>query len=96
MQNFFKLVGNSFRPFDCQVALSELQPGDTLTLIPEPTNPYDSNAVKVMSADHHLGYVAKEACADILAFIATYPSHVCRIYTKFGKTTVCELLPSDA
>lgn len=29
-------------------------------LVPEPTNPYDKNAIKVEYNGHHIGYVAKE------------------------------------
>lgn len=35
-------------------------------LQPEPTNPYDHNAIKVLAADgHHLGYVPKDMIAEI-------------------------------
>ena len=36
------------------------------TLEPEPTNAYDPNAIKVLSADgHHVGYVPKDTTAEV-------------------------------
>lgn len=36
------------------------------TLVPEPANPYDSNAIKVLAADgHHVGYVPKDTTDEI-------------------------------
>lgn len=34
-------------------------------LIPEPDNPYDSNAVKVIFDDKHVGYIKKGSCSHI-------------------------------
>lgn len=34
-------------------------PGHTCTLVPEPDNPYDKNAIKVMRDSHHIGYLNK-------------------------------------
>lgn len=58
----------SIPPFRCKIAgiphrkpdLSVLHIGDPVTLIPEPTNAYDPNAIKVLSAAGvHLGYIPK-------------------------------------
>lgn len=36
------------------------------TLVPEPDNPYDSNAIKVLAADgHHVGYVPKDMTSEV-------------------------------
>ena len=36
------------------------------TLEPEPTNPYDSNAIKILASDgHHVGYVPKDMTDEI-------------------------------
>lgn len=40
-------------------ALHGLKEGDSVTLVAEPHNPYDPNAIKVMWKEHHLGYVPK-------------------------------------
>lgn len=36
------------------------------TLIPEPTNPHDPNAVKVIIDEKHVGYIKKGSCKHIL------------------------------
>ena len=38
--------------------LDKLKVGDILTLVPEPSNKYDSNAIKIVNFDdEHLGYI---------------------------------------
>ena len=52
------------------------------TLEPEPTNPYDHNAIKVLANDgHHVGYVPKDMTAEI-RLEATLP---CRCFCYIGK-----------
>ena len=49
------------------------------TLEAEPTNPYDSNAIKILAEDgHHVGYVPKDMTAEIRKS-ATLPS-TCYFY----------------
>lgn len=51
------------------------------TLEPEPNNPYDANAIKVLAADgHHVGYVPKDMTASVRDF-STLP---CRCYFYIG------------
>lgn len=38
-------------------------------LIPEPTNPYDPNAIKVVVDGEHVGYIKKGSCASVLKLI---------------------------
>lgn len=43
---------------------------DDFQLIPEPSNPYDSNAIKVMIANsYHIGYVPREMTQKMLPFL---------------------------
>lgn len=52
------------------------------TLENEPTNPYDSNAIKILAPDgHHLGYVPKDT-TDAIRDIATLP---CSCYCYIGE-----------
>lgn len=52
------------------------------TLEPEPTNPYDENAIKILAPDgHHLGYVPKDT-TDAIRDIATLP---CSCYCYIGE-----------
>ena len=49
------------------------------TLEPEPTNPYDSNAIKILAEDgHHVGYVPKDMTAEVRKS-TTLPCH-CYFY----------------
>lgn len=51
------------------------------TLEPEPTNPYDSNAIKIVTSEgHRVGYVPKDQTADVRNF-TTLP---CRCYCYIG------------
>lgn len=44
--------------------------GMELELIPEPDNKYDSNAVKVVVGGHHIGYIPKEKCLEVLELLS--------------------------
>ena len=96
----FRLNGATFRPAECQTIVAALQPGDRVTLEPEPTNAYDPNAVKVIFAlGAHIGYVAKEAAPDVLAFLIVHPTVECLVRTKLGiRSALLELraAPPDA
>lgn len=52
---------------------------DLLSLVPEPNNPYDKNAVAIYdSQNHHIGYVGKEINAQVLDIINN-KDYTCRI-----------------
>lgn len=40
-------------------------------LVPEPTNEYDSNAIKVVIAEKHVGYIKKGSCAHVKKLMST-------------------------
>jgi len=64
----FTVAGISFRtPAERAIALS-LQPGDKLTLEPEPTNQFDPFAVKILKDGAHIGFIPKD-CSAAVAFI---------------------------
>lgn len=44
-------------------------PYDTAELVPEPENPYDPNAIKVVVAGQHIGYIKSGSCAHLLKII---------------------------
>jgi hypothetical protein len=51
----FNIAGFSYRG-----SLKDVKKGDILQMVPDPTNPYDSNAIKIVSKDgKHLGFVPK-------------------------------------
>lgn len=53
---FMRVAGTSFRQND----VMKVQKGDEAMLIPDPRNPYDENAIKVMVGKRHVGYVPKD------------------------------------
>lgn len=44
-------------------------PYNTATLVPEPENPYDSNAIKVLVGGKHIGYIKSSSCSHLLKMI---------------------------
>lgn len=51
------------------------------TLEPEPTNPYDPNAIKILSEDgHHVGYVPK----DTTQAVRNFTNLPCQCYIYIG------------
>lgn len=59
----FEVAGVNYRIEDFRKA--EVKYGDVLALVPEPTNPYDRNAVKVMKGTIHIGFVPRHSTALI-------------------------------
>jgi hypothetical protein len=59
------VAGVSFRPE--AVADASFDPGQRLTLVPEPENEHDPNAIAVWNAERTLqaGYVPREAAAEL-------------------------------
>lgn len=56
----------------------------TATLIPEDTNPYDSNAVKVLIESEHVGYLSRESAVTFRSYFKNFELNV--------QTTTCDAL----
>jgi len=54
-----------FRYYDAKALWNDMQVGDALTLVREPANPHDANAVRVEWRGHLLGYVPRHENADV-------------------------------
>lgn len=54
----FKIVGLPYYDYD-QIK-KMLFPGEILTLVPEPDNQYDKNAIEVYYSNYKVGYVEKD------------------------------------
>lgn len=54
-----------FRYYDAGALWEEMKVGDALTLVREPGNPYDANAVRVEWNGRKLGYVPQRDNADV-------------------------------
>lgn len=64
---------------------------NTITLLPEPNNLYDSNAIKVIHKDiGHIGYIPKDCCVDVKNFIDTDKKIEFIISFRGGKTKFVE------
>ena len=79
----FYVAGVQFRE-DWESRLSELEVGDDIDLIPEPTNKYDQYAVKVLFGSTMLGYVpAKTGESKIVNMLMEkYPNSIVGVVTK--------------
>jgi hypothetical protein len=54
-----------FQFYQGKTLWDELKPGDTLTLVREPDNVYDANAVRVEWNGQRLGYIPRRENADV-------------------------------
>lgn len=61
-----KLAGNQFRPISAQVVKARLADRAELTLVAEPDNAYDADAIKVFEpGGEHIGYIPRNSTAYI-------------------------------
>lgn len=65
------LMGVTFRPKGTKDSVRALNIGEHLLLEAEPENPYDSNAVKVLTEDgEFIGYLARESNMETAEHLA--------------------------
>jgi hypothetical protein len=67
------LAGCNFRPAEARDLIKSAGIGDSFTLEADPTNQYDSQAVKVLYKDVFVGFVAKQDNGPI--FLALQDGH---------------------
>jgi hypothetical protein len=94
MKRQFFIAGVQFRPKDqIRDALGEVKVGDTLSLVPEPTNRFDPNAIQIIykTSDEieedgweylssmFLGYVPKKFSSEVAAMIEIGASVTCTV-----------------
>ena len=63
----FFVAGVKFH--ELHTVIKEVETGERLTLEPEPTNPYDPNAVRIYRGEVMLGFVPKKFSAEVTAEI---------------------------
>lgn len=73
-------VGHHYREYH----RANVRPGDQVTLVPEPTNRFDKNAVKVMKGMFHLGYVPRTDTGKALALLNSEGELQCVVNIKQG------------
>lgn len=59
------VAGIEYRKEQARSVLKELNEGDTVELIPEPENSYDSHAVKVCVKGIHVGYIPRYLSKEV-------------------------------
>lgn len=82
------IVGNKFRPISSQERYHHLKEDEPVTLVREPENSYDENAIAVHSTDgFHLGYIPKSLNTPLATaldeghiFNATYSAEHDRVW----------------
>ena len=78
MKRTFYVAGVQFRPKgDISIASAKLKEGDKLTLVPEPTNRFDPNAVQLFTDyhtegidNHFIGYVPKKYSSEVAGMLS--------------------------
>jgi hypothetical protein len=78
---FSTVVGITFRPASAKEAMDSLVIGDRLLFEAEPSNPYDSNAVKVIEpkSGEFIGYLSRESNSEVAEHIADDNPYHCEI-----------------
>lgn len=90
MQIITQLVGVNFRPAEAKAIVKELAIGDTLSLLRDPFNEYDSNAVKVMKA------IGDEGAAEFIGFIARVDNPEIADHLDQGGEYKCEVIDTTS
>src|SRR3546814_3524175 len=94
MQILAALVGMNFRPSEAREVVKTLQIGHTLHLEPEPSNPYDPNAVKVIEPEsgQFIGYLSRESNAETSAHLNERGEYECAVIRSEEQTSELQSL----
>lgn len=68
-----RLMGTKFRPPEAREVASNLKPHENVTLVAEPENEYDRNAIRVEVHGEFIGYVQKDMAAALQQYIFWTP-----------------------
>lgn len=69
--------------YDGSAVWERMKTGDLLTLVREPANPHDANAIRLVWREHMLGYVPRKENADLARQI----DHGARPVTRITELT---------
>lgn len=83
------LRGVNFRPIEAKSLVMEMEEGHVLSLLREPENPYDTNAIQVIDPESQIfiGFVAKEVAAEIAPLMDEGIEFDCRAGMRLGQMT---------
>lgn len=79
MEIYTTLAGLNFRPVSAKEAVDNLTIGDEVTLVREPENPYDANAVQVHAGDEFIGFIPKVDNLEIAEHLANGGPYKCEV-----------------
>lgn len=81
-----ELRGVNFCPASAKEIVKSLEIGDELTLVRDPTNPYDDNAIKVIhdESEEFIGFVAKEDAILLAAQMDEGQEFNCSVESRTG------------
>lgn len=87
------LRGNNFRPIEAKAIANELAEGDVLTLMREPGNQFDPNAIMVLdpNTEIHLGYVAKEVAQELAPLMDEGRAFACQVESNMMRSIVLKI-----
>uniref|UniRef100_A0AB33JED0 HIRAN domain-containing protein n=1 Tax=Prevotella sp. GTC17262 TaxID=3236797 RepID=A0AB33JED0_9BACT len=82
----FEVAGLTHRSQKAINRAEELADGETVYLIKDPTNPYDENAIKIMTDDDiHIGYVPRFLCTEVAELMDGDTGIAYVDYINYGK-----------
>ena len=73
----FFIAGVQFH--QAKTVINELEIGDELEMLPEPSNKFDPNAIKLMYGETMLGYVPAKFSGSVSAFLETAEFPLCKL-----------------
>jgi len=77
MQRKFYIAGVKFHSMP--TIIKDIEVGESLTLIPEPANKYDPNAVRIMRSEIFCGYVPKKFSSEVASMLEVGVSLSCTV-----------------
>lgn len=80
------LVGVQFRPASAKAVVDALEMGQTLSLVHEPYNEYDINAVKVIEpvSGEFIGYIERTMNQELAKHLQEELSYTCKVVSFLG------------
>ena len=77
MEKSFYVAGVQHHQY--KLVLNDMEEGQQLMLVPEPSNKFDPNAVRIVYNKVMIGYVPKKFSAEIASMIDIGEDYVCNI-----------------
>lgn len=88
--NQFRVAGLAY--YAVETVIHQMQPGDALRLVAEPTNRHDEFAVEIWCGDHKLGYVPRSDNRHISRLLQQGATLVSEVWEIDPDATVWEMV----